>query len=112
MPRSRSARFIWSAASKQLGGLSVDALKWLFENVIEPCGYTHVIFELNKSLRLRSHPELAADSAYFADEIRGLTRFARSLGLEIIPQQNLYGHQHEDEHHAHFTRNCRKSPAT
>jgi hypothetical protein len=82
-------------SQQSLGGLSLDALKWLLEQVIAPCGYTHVIFEFNKSLRLNSHPELAADNSYSPSEIRGLALFGRSLGLEVIPQQNLYGHQHE-----------------
>jgi len=72
-------------------GTPVDSLKWLLEHVIAPAGYTHV--QLECSVRLRSHPELAGEASYLPGEIRELTKFARSLGMEIIAIQNFYGHQ-------------------
>jgi len=89
-------RMLHLIASQQgVEGLTVDDLKWLLEQVVVPCGFTHVIFEFNRALRLSSHPELAQQWSYPAEAISDLARFARSLGIEPVPQQNLYGHQHE-----------------
>ncbi|MBI2439792.1 MAG: family 20 glycosylhydrolase [Lentisphaerae bacterium] len=76
-------------------GPSLDALKWLVENVAAPCGFTHIIWEFNKALRLKSHPELAEPGAYTTEQAAELIRFIRACGLEPIGQQNFYGHQNE-----------------
>lgn len=76
-------------------GPSLDALKWLVENVAAPCGFTHIIWEFNKALRLKSHPELAEPGAYSTEQAAELIRFIRACGLEPIGQHNFYGHQNE-----------------
>lgn len=89
----RAIHLIASQASNQ--GLTLDALKWLVENVVAPCGFNHVVWEFNHGLRLRSHPELAGEAAFSVQDVATLARFCRSLGIEPIAQQNLYGHQNE-----------------
>ncbi len=54
--------------------------------------YTHIIFEYCGSLKYDYMPELAWDGAFEKNEIRQITKEARLLGLEVVPEFNSLGH--------------------
>lgn len=68
---------------------------WELHRFLRLCAvlkYTHVIIEFWGTLRYDCMNELAWSSAYSKDEVKPIIDEARSLGLEIIPMFNHWGH--------------------
>ena len=68
---------------------------WELHRFLRLCAvlkYTHVIIEFWGTLRYDCMKELAWSSAYSKDEVKPIIDEARSLGLEIIPMFNHWGH--------------------
>jgi len=54
--------------------------------------YNYVLFEVNDNFPYESHPEIGRDTAPSKQELRDLVAYCRSLGMEVIPQVQVYGH--------------------
>lgn len=54
--------------------------------------YNAVVIEAWASLASRKRPETAYPHAYTPDQLRPLVELARSLGMEVIPMLNSWGH--------------------
>lgn len=54
--------------------------------------YNQVLFEVNDVFPYESHPEIASPNAPSKQELRDLVDYCRALGLEVIPQVQVYGH--------------------
>ncbi len=89
----RGAHLILSQQSA--AGVTKEKLAWVLENLIAANGYNTVVMEFNKGLAFKSHPELAEDWSLSHDDAKWLVARGRAMGLEMIPQQNLFGHQYE-----------------
>ncbi len=89
----RGAHLILSQQSA--AGVTKEQLAWVLEKLLAANGYNTVVMEFNKGLKFKSHPELAEDWSLTHEDAKWLVAKGRELGLEMIPQQNLYGHQYE-----------------
>ncbi|GAB4239350.1 MAG: family 20 glycosylhydrolase [Acidobacteriota bacterium] len=61
-------------------------------------GVNVLVLEIGYGFRFPSHPELAAEGALDAGDVRALLRAARSRDIRLIPQLNCLGHQSWAEH--------------
>jgi hypothetical protein len=89
----RGAHLIFSQQSA--AGVTKEQVAWVMENLLAANGYNTLILEFNKGLKFKSHPELAEDWSLTHEDAKWLVAKGRQMGLEMIPQQNLYGHQYE-----------------
>ena len=67
-----------------------DAYGWV--ETLAKLKYNYVLFEVNDNFRYESHPEIGRDTAPTKQELRDLVAHCRALGLEVIPQVQVYGH--------------------
>jgi len=54
--------------------------------------YNLVLFEVNDTFPYESHPEIGRENAPSKQELRDLVATCRALGLDVIPQVQVYGH--------------------
>lgn len=76
---------------------SEDAVKRLLDRIAE-FGFNTAMLEIGNALRYASFPGISPRWAFTPKQLRGIVRHGRGLGLEMIPMQNLLGHQHEREY--------------
>ena len=103
--RSYYLRFIDFAAAR-----GIDTLLWHFTD------------DQGCSLQLDSVPGIASPNAYSKDEMRALVRYARELGIDVIPELASLGHcryltrlpaySHLNEGEEHYTGMCPVSDDT
>ncbi|HVF10117.1 MAG TPA: family 20 glycosylhydrolase [Abditibacteriaceae bacterium] len=85
----------WSHLCLQYDRVEMDDLKKLIAEMLVPLRYNGVIFETDRGVQLRSHPELAEPWSLSMDNLRELTRFCRDHGLQVGLEFNTPGHQNE-----------------
>ena len=85
----------WSHLCLQYDRTDPDDLRRIIADVLAPMRYTGVVFELDRGVRLESHPELAADFALPINEVIEVAGFARDHGLKVGVEFNTPGHQNE-----------------
>lgn len=72
-----------------------DTEFWEAEKFIKFCGamkYSHIILEPWGMIKLDTLKELSWEHGFEKDKIRELVKIANSLGMEIIPMFNHWGH--------------------
>lgn len=85
----------WSHLCLQYDATDPDDLKKVIGDLLAPLKYSGVVFECNRGVRLKSHPEIAADFALDIDTVRDIADFARAHGLKVGVEFNSPGHQNE-----------------
>ena len=85
----------WSHLCLQYDRVEIADLEKIVSQLLVPLRYTGVIFEVDRGVRLDSHPELAEDWALRRDELVHIVGFCRAHGLEVGLEWNTPGHQNE-----------------
>jgi hypothetical protein len=70
-------------------------VKKVIAELLAPMKYNGLVLELNRGVKLKSHPEIAADFAMDIDIVKDIAEFAKSHGLQIGVEFNTPGHQSE-----------------
>jgi len=60
---------------------------------LAPAGFNTLILRVDFSYEYTSHPELIGEGALSLQQVTTLANTCRELGIDIIPQINLLGHQ-------------------
>lgn len=69
-------------------------LKELMKTVLRPKGVNQLILEIDKNFEFKSHPEVVdGKHPLTKEDARDLQRFARNIGIEVIPLFQCLGHQ-------------------
>ena len=85
----------WSHLCLQYDRVEMDDLKKLVAEMLVPLRYNGVIFEIDRGVRLRSHPELAEPWSLSMENLQEITQFCRDHGLKVGLEFNTPGHQNE-----------------
>ena len=86
---------------KEIKGITLKAPKpeniEMFLNfvtdVLDPDEINTIIFRIGWNYEFTSHPELIDEDALSKAEVRKIVKHCNSLGIQVIPQINLLGHQ-------------------
>jgi len=85
----------WSHLCLQYDKTEPDDVKKVIAELLAPMKYSGVVLELDRGVRLKSHPEIAADFALDIDTVKDIADFAKSHGLKVGVEFNTPGHQNE-----------------
>jgi hypothetical protein len=85
----------WSHLCLQYDRTDPDDIKKIIAELLVPMRYTGVVLELERGVKLNSHPELAADFALDIDVIKDIADFVKRCGLKVGVEFNTPGHQNE-----------------
>ncbi len=85
----------WSHLCLQYDYVDTENIKKLLDELFVPLRYTGIVFELNRGVRTKSHPELAESWAMPIEKVKTLINYARFNGLQIGIEFNSPGHQNE-----------------
>lgn len=66
-----------------------------YAHILSSMKFNMVILEMSGSVKLDSHPEACWSDAFSKDDVRDLVRDISSLGLEVVPELNSFGHTSE-----------------
>ncbi len=71
----------------------LDRFLRFLEQDFAPRGGNTLILRVDHQFQFESHPDLRDDPALSRDDVRRLVETGRRLGIRLIPQINLLGHQ-------------------
>ncbi|MFY0688215.1 MAG: family 20 glycosylhydrolase [Cyclobacteriaceae bacterium] len=63
------------------------------EQELAPAGINTLVLRVDYNYEFTSYPQLRYDQALSKEEVKGLISKTKSLGIEVVPQINLLGHQ-------------------
>lgn len=72
---------------------NIDKFLNFISDVLNPDQINTILFRIGWNYEFSSHPELIDDDALSKAQVSKIVKHCKSLGIQVIPQINLLGHQ-------------------